>query len=225
MITRTGHRWLRRPATLVMALLAALALILTSCTPPAPTATIPGVGRAWQPQFANHRQVIVASGDSPSSTVGTVTLYDRTAKGWTAAGSWRAWIGRSGWAFSPASGSGASPIGVFSLTAAGGYAPNPGSRLPYDYNPRAYSRVINGLRTFNRVVAVDINHVPYSSPNDFRRPSGPRTTYGIWLHDTHNSPTSGCIALPDTAMLRIQLWLNPAARPIILMGPAALLRF
>jgi len=204
-------------------MLVALPLVLVSCAPPAATPGVPDVGPGWQPQFANHRQVIVARGDSPTSTVGTVTLYDRTTTGWKAAGSWRTWIGRSGWAFNPKSGSGASPIGVFSLTAAGGYAPNPGSRLPYEWSPRTYSRIINGFRTFNRVVAVDINHVPYSSPNDARRPAGWKATYGIWLHDTHNSPTNGCLALPDTAMLRLQLWLNPAARPLIVMGPAALL--
>jgi len=211
----------RRSLTALGALALILLLALAGC---APTPALPGTAPRWMAQVAGRNQVIVVSGDSVTGTQNTVTLYDRTTTGWQQRGSWRGWNGRNGWAYAPRTGRSLSPVGVFTLTAAGGYAPNPATRLPYEYWPAHYALMVNGVRTFNRVVAIDSNRVPYSYPSDLRRPDGPGAAFGLWLHVSHNSATAGCVSVPDAAMLRIQQWLNPAARPVILMGPSSELR-
>ena len=214
--------WVRRKLlTALGALALVLPLALVGC---APVPALPGVAARWMAQVAGRDQVIVVSGDSVAGTQNTVTLYDRTSTGWRQSGTWRGWNGLGGWAYAPRTGHSLSPIGVFTLTAAGGYAPYPGTRLPYEYRPAYYSLISHGVRTFNRVVAIDYNRVAYSYPSDSRRPDGPSAAFGLWLHDSHNSPTAGCVTVSDVAMLRIQQWLNPAARPAILMGPASELR-
>jgi L,D-peptidoglycan transpeptidase YkuD (ErfK/YbiS/YcfS/YnhG family) len=215
------HRLGRKLLTALAAFALAAPLALSGC---APVPALPGVGPAWMAKLAGHTQVVVASGDSTAGTQGTLTLYDRTATGWRQEGTWREWNALRGWQYRPATGSLKSPIGVFSLTASGGYAPNPGTRLPYDHRYWYYTLFSHAVRTFNRVVAIDINHVPYSAPIDGRRPDGPWGINGIWLHDAHNSPSAGCVTIADSGMLRLQLWLNPAARPVILMGPSSELR-
>lgn len=165
-----------RNRVLTTVVAATFALGLAACVPIPSTPTIPGLSTSLMLRMAGHDQVIVASGDGATATQSTVTIYDRTTTGWRPSDTWRAWNGRIGWGLTPRNGSGRSPDGVFTLTAAGGYAANPGTRLPYEYRPSYYRLVINYVRTFNRVVAVDINHVPYSPPSDGRRPAGWLTT-------------------------------------------------
>jgi L,D-peptidoglycan transpeptidase YkuD (ErfK/YbiS/YcfS/YnhG family) len=43
----------------------------------------------------------------------------------------------------------------------------------------------------------------------------------IFLHVTHHSPTSGCVALPRPELLKLLRWLNPRDHPRIIMGRTA----
>lgn len=43
---------------------------------------------------------------------------------------------------------------------------------------------------------------------------------GIFLHVTDGRTTSGCIAIPLPVMRSLLRWLDPAARPVIVVGPA-----
>ena len=90
-------------------------------------ARIPGLGtRAAARIPVSSSQVIVVSGaDNPSRTV-TVALWRRTPAGaWQRAGGpWVGHIGRRGWGKTRVN-DGRSPVGVFTLTEAGGTSPAP----------------------------------------------------------------------------------------------------
>lgn len=46
---------------------------------------------------------------------------------------------------------------------------------------------------------------------------------GIFLHVNGPGATSGCVSVPRDAMRRVLRWLDPAARPVLVMGPRSAL--
>ncbi|WP_224284692.1 L,D-transpeptidase family protein, partial [Streptomyces sp. LS1784] len=193
-------------------------------------AAIPGLGAAFTAKIpAGTTQVVVASGQDKNTDKNTVTLWTRTPEGrWLAGETWQGHNGKNGWTTDHNEGDLRSPIGVFSLTDAGGRKADPGSKLPYDKDP---SFVVSGTGffgdqlagSFDYVVAIDYNRVPGNSPLDPRRPMGSKKGGGIWLHVDHDGPTHGCVSIPEDKMAQLIRTLDPAAHPVIVMGDAAAL--
>ncbi|WP_232794419.1 MULTISPECIES: L,D-transpeptidase family protein [Pseudofrankia] len=192
-------------------------------------ATLPGVGEwAVSRLPAETRQVILVSAPDRASTTNAVTLWQRADETslWTRQG--LALTGRNGangWTTGHREGDRRSPIGVFSLTAAGGKLPDPGTALPYEYQPRYFAAGSGDLddpmsAAFNYVVAIDYNRVPGRPPSDPARPLGERAGGDIWLHVDHKAPTKGCVSLPQDELESILRWLQPAGHPMIIMGDA-----
>ena len=50
-------------------------------------------------------------------------------------------------------------------------------------------------------------------------PADTRLGGGIFLHVRAPRPTSGCVAVSLTSMRSILQWLDPAAHPVLVMGP------
>jgi|UPI00068CE008 L,D-peptidoglycan transpeptidase YkuD (ErfK/YbiS/YcfS/YnhG family) len=201
---------------------------------PRPTVTgyasIPGVGAAFAKRIpSDSRQVVLMSGAGRNKNTGTLTLWTRNAQGrWTAGPSWPARNALRGWTTDHHLDDLRSPIGVYSLTDAGGLKANPGTSLPYDHSSSfvAVGRGFEGeslAGAFDYVVAIDYNHVAGSSPLDARRPMGEDRGGGIWLHVDHGGPTHGCVALPEPDIKRLLTELDPAAHPVIVMGDASTL--
>lgn len=94
---------------------------------------IPGLGTGFAARIpADADQVVLASGAAKDSANATVTLWSRTADGrWRPGASWTGHNGNAGWTTDHTSGDLRSPIGVFTLSDAGGLKPDPGSKLPY----------------------------------------------------------------------------------------------
>ncbi|WP_420716619.1 L,D-transpeptidase family protein [Streptomyces sp. H27-H1] len=121
------------------------------------------------------------------------------------------------------------PIGAFTLTAAGGLLPNPGTRLPYD---QSFSFTLRGrdflgtplAGSFDYVVGIDYNRVRGTTPLDRQRPLGPEAGGGIWLHVSHGGPTQGCVSLTRQHMEELLLALDPEQQPVVVMGDADSLR-
>ncbi|MGW4380670.1 L,D-transpeptidase family protein [Kitasatospora sp. NPDC004531] len=189
--------------------------------------SIPGLGTDWNAKIpAETRQVLVASGKDKNSSDNTVTLWTRGDDGgWRAGQSWPAHNAYKGWTSDHRSGDLRSPIGLFSLTDAGGRNADPGSKLPYDHNPK----FVMGGRGFNNeplagsfdyVVAINYNRVVGSSPLDGRFPEGAAKGGGIWLHLDHGGPTHGCVSLTEDHMVELIKTLDPALHPMIAMGDA-----
>jgi L,D-peptidoglycan transpeptidase YkuD (ErfK/YbiS/YcfS/YnhG family) len=219
--TSRRPRWIG--AVLVLATLVAGGLLGAQPALAAGPAVPAGLGPSWLARLSGHNQVVVASGQDWRSTRVTVTEWERRSGGWVRLGSWTGWNGLGGWTSTPSEFRQQSPVGAFSLTDAGGYAPNPGSRLPYDHSTKRYGLISHGVRTFSHVIAINYNRIPGRVPADRTRPGGFAAGGGFWIHTEHHSGSGGCITIPDGGVVQLQRTLTPAAHPVILMGPAAVL--
>jgi len=216
----------RRPRWIAALLtLAALTGALLAA-PPAAAAGLPrptGLGPSWAARLAHSTQIVIASGEDWHSSRVSVTQWQRRSDGWVALGTWSGWNGLEGWTTTPSELRHQTPVGIYSVTDAGGFAPDPGSRLPYDHSTSRYGLISHGVRTFNHVIAINYNRVPGRVPADRTRPRGYAVGGGFWIHTEHHSGSGGCVTIPDAAVVQLQRTLVPAAHPVILMGPAALL--
>ncbi|MCX4748375.1 hypothetical protein OG455_23135 [Kitasatospora sp. NBC_01287] len=191
-------------------------------------AAIPGLGSGFSGRIpADANQVVLASGTGKDSSDATVTLWSRAPDGrWRPGTVWPAHNGDAGWTADHASGDLRSPIGVFTLSDAGGLKPDPGSKLPYHQDDGfvASGTGFNGeplAGAFDYVVAIDYNRVTGTSPLDPREPLGDAKGGGIWLHVDHGGPTHACVSLTADHMTELLRTLDPAAHPVIVMGDAA----
>ncbi|MFD7556086.1 hypothetical protein [Streptomyces sp. NPDC059533] len=189
---------------------------------------LPGVSEQTRTRIpAESRQLILVTGKAKDSSESTATLYTRPAAGadWVRADSWPARNGAKGWSTERTYGDLTSPQGVFALTDAGGLlAKPPGTRLPYSKDGAfvATGRGVNGeslAGSFDYVVAIDFNRKPGTSPLDPTKPEGERKGGNIWLHVDHDGPSQGCVGIPKEAMKKVLETLDPAAKPVIVMGP------
>jgi L,D-peptidoglycan transpeptidase YkuD (ErfK/YbiS/YcfS/YnhG family) len=189
---------------------------------------VPGIGdRLWRRVPATSRQVVAVYGEGRDSAEATVVLYTRRGSDWQGGQSWAAHNGRKGWTADHHEGDRRSPVGVFTLTDAGGVLADPGSRLPYTRSaafaaPRSWARAYR--HDFDLVIAIDYNRVRGTPPNDPTRPEGRTKGGGIWLHMDHGSGTSACVSLSETAMRRLLRTLDPALRPVVVMGDRGTLK-
>lgn len=190
---------------------------------------IPGVGSAMMAKIPRAAlQTIVVTGADRDANSNSITLWQRASADapWVPSGApMTGRNGANGWTTSHHEGDLRSPIGVFSLTAAGGRLPDPGTSMPYEYRPSFFQTAAPQGQpladAFNYVVAIDYNRVAGRPPSDPARPLGDGVGGDIWLHVDHQSPTRGCVALPQDQLVSVLRWLNPAAHPMIVMGDAA----
>ncbi|WP_225320543.1 hypothetical protein [Streptomyces luteolifulvus] len=187
---------------------------------------LPGLGpRTLAKIPADARQVVLVTGEGRNSSTLRTVLYRRTGDGWEAGPIWPAHNAREGWTDDHHAGDLRSPIGVFTLTDAGGLLPDPGTELPYD---RSGGFTIGGTGfaeeplagSFDHVVAIDYNRKPGTSPLDRTRPLGAGRGGGIRLHIDHGGPTHGCVSLQRNHIRHLLRALDPDRHPVIVMGDA-----
>jgi len=185
----------------------------------------------------NAMQVVTVTTQSTRSPDAIVRAWQRSGGAWVPYGPpVIAHVGRSGITNHESEALTASPIGSYSLTEAFGRLPNPGTRLPYfqtspsDWwisQPGQYyntHQVCTASCPFN--TGTPNARLYYVSPQydlavviDYNRtPVVQGAGSGIFLHVTAGRPTNGCISIPLTDLVRVMRWLNPAARPRILIG-------
>lgn len=235
-----GHSAITRRTAGFPALVAAACLLLAACggSPQAGNKggapepgrersprTLPGVGAKMGDRVpAGARQAVVVYGRSARSASATVVLYAKDGKGWKTQDRWPAHNGRRGWTSTHREGDKKSPVGVFTLSDAGGVLPDPGAKLPYHassaFTPPAWWPR-GKQHDFDYVIAIDYNRVRGASPIDPRRPRGQVRGGGIWLHLDHGSGTSACVSLSKDGMRRLLRTLDPKLRPVIVMGDRA----
>ncbi|WP_307679934.1 L,D-transpeptidase family protein [Streptomyces sp. V4I2] len=200
--------------------------ISTEAAPAAPR-HLPGLGPKTLAQVPSRaRQAVVVTGRGKDSPLSTVTLYERTAAGWEAAGQSRpAHNALKGWTDHHRAGDLRSPIGVYTLTDAGGRLRDPGTRLPYDRGS-GFTATGTGFEgeplagSFDYVIAINYNRKPGTSPLDWTRPLGAGRGGGIWLHVDHDGPTQGCVSIARSDMKELLLALDPDLHPVVVMGDA-----
>ena len=186
---------------------------------------IPGVGDKWQRRIpADSRQVVAVYGDGKDSAKSTAVLYAKEGSTWDRVRSWSAHNGKKGWTTDHHEGDNRSPVGVFTLSDAGGVMKNPGAKLPYTRSaafaaPRSWAK--SYWRDFDYVIAIDYNRVKGTPPNDPTRPEGEGKGGSIWLHMDHGSGTSACVSLSESAMEYLLRTLDPDRHPVVVMGDRA----
>ncbi|MCW5251245.1 L,D-transpeptidase family protein [Streptomyces sp. SHP 1-2] len=187
---------------------------------------VPGIGDRFQKLIpAASRQVVAVYGDGPDSADSTVVLYTKEGTAWHRVRDWAAHNGRKGWATEHREDDKRSPVGVFTLSDAGGVLPDPSpGGLPYTRSesfaaPRWWAKPY--WHDFDYVIAIDYNRVKGTPPNDPTRPQGAAKGGSIWLHMDHGSGTSACVSLSRAGMEYLLRTLDPGKRPVVVMGDRA----
>ena len=186
---------------------------------------IPGVGdRLWKQVPADSRQVVTVYGAGRNSADSTVVLYTKHGSTWKQARSWTAHNGTKGWTTDHHEGDRRSPVGVFTLSDAGGVLDSPDARLPYTKSaafqaPHYWKKAY--WHDFDYVIAIDYNRVKGTPPNDPTRPQGQSKGGSIWLHMDHGSGTSACVSQSKADMEYLLRTLDPARHPVVVMGDKA----
>ncbi|MCX5244103.1 L,D-transpeptidase family protein [Streptomyces sp. NBC_00201] len=189
------------------------------------TRTIPDVGDRLQHRIpADSGQVVAVYGEGRDSADSTVVLYGKRGPAWDRMRSWPAHNGKKGWTADHHEGDRRSPIGVFTLTDAGGVLVDPGARIPYTRDasleaPRWWAR--SHWHDFDYVIAIDYNRVKGTPPDDPTRPEGDAKGGSIWLHMDHGSGTSACVSVSREAMEYLLRTLDPDRHPVVVMGDRA----
>ncbi|MBT2394791.1 hypothetical protein [Streptomyces sp. ISL-100] len=177
------------------------------------------------------RQALVVTGEGRDKNRGTAVLYERERPGaaWLPGHRWPADNAVRGWTDKHVQGDLRSPIGLFTLTDAGGLLPDPGTKLTYDAGPAFTATGTGSLGeplagSFDYVIAVNYNRRPGATPLDWTRPLGASRGGGIWLHVDHEGPTQGCLSFSRPVMKHLLRTLDPAKNPVVVMGDKASLR-
>lgn len=199
-------------------------------TSPAHTARVPGLGPQTAAQIpAETSQVLVASGLDAKSDSGQLSFYTFDDGTWQKRKTFPIHNGKKGWLADRREGDMTTPVGVFTLSDAGGYRQDPGTALPYTQDDRLPSSATVAYgpeyeRVFDYIIAIDYNRVPGTSPTDGTRPLGWDKGGGIWLHLDHDSGTNGCVTLQEKDLRWILETIDPDAHPRIAMGPESQLQ-
>ncbi|MEU5000230.1 L,D-transpeptidase family protein [Streptomyces sp. NPDC021622] len=206
----------------------------TSRATPERPREIPALGPKTRSRIPrSSTQALVVTGEAPDANRATAVLYMRKspsdAAGWRPVSDpWPAHNGLRGWTSRHVQGDRKSPVGVYGLTDAGGLLPDPGTRFPYDQGP-AFTARGTGFKgepltgSFDYVIAINYNREPGRTPLDWTRPLGAGRGGGIWLHVDHGGPTQGCVSLPKARMKELLRSLDPARKPVVVMGDAGAL--
>lgn len=189
---------------------------------------IPDVGDRLQDKIpANAQQIVAVYGEGEDSAKSTVVLYTKSGGTWDKTRSWPAHNGKKGWTTDHRENDKRSPVGVFTLTDAGGVLADPGAKFPYTqsasmqaphYWPKTH------WHDFDYVIAIDYNRAKGTPPNDPNRPQGQAKGGSIWLHMDHGSGTSGCVSLSKPGMEYLLKNLDPKRHPVVVMGDKANLK-
>ncbi|MFB3926850.1 MAG: L,D-transpeptidase [Syntrophales bacterium] len=183
-------------------------------------------------------QVLIVSSNRPESFTARTYAFEKKN------GSWRlvltpapSVIGAKG--FAPPGmkkeGDGKTPSGIFPLGAAFGYEKSVATQMPYrqaaqddvwvddarsgDYNrwvkkgetkAASFERMLRDDNLYKYGVVIEYNTNPVISGR------GSAIFFHVWK--SGEEPTSGCVAMSESDILKILRWLNPAAKPLVIMG-------
>jgi len=177
-------------------------------------------------------QVITVDVDSPSSTWGRVSLWERGADGRFVRvhGPIFGWVGAAGVGKADAF-TARTPAGIWTLTQAFGIKSNPGTRLPYftvdrydwwngDSNSPGYNtryRGVVGPPGSEHLLSYGKSYW-YSVVMDYNIERTPYAGAAFFLHVANGEPTGGCVSVSEADMVRILQWLRPDQNPVISIG-------
>lgn len=211
-----------------------------------PPGHLPDDTLTWSARIARARQQLLVVTPDRRSIQGRLYRYERGEGGWKRIGSpVEVVVGKSGVA-AKREGDGRSPMGVFDLGPAFGYAPSPpeGLRIPYRALT-ADTRCVDDASSSHYARMVDsatVAHPDWTSAEKMRRDLAygddlyrwgvvvrynhdqrPGAGSCIFLHVWRDAsdPTVGCTAMPAPRLLEIMTWLRPEDDPVLVQGARA----
>ncbi|HMC67554.1 MAG TPA: L,D-transpeptidase family protein [Mycobacteriales bacterium] len=207
-----------------------------------PTSTSTVVAAAGSPVdhlrgVGSAQQVIEVAASRYGTSYATLTAYRKTASGWVKSyGPWTARVGRNGFA-APGKkheGDGKTPTGSYGFGSFFFGVNSRPSEIRYSWR-HAYAYDVwdddSASARYNLWTNRNRNN-PGRSPEPMH--VSPAYNYGaviayntarkpglgsaIFLHVSHGSATAGCVAVPQSDVLKLLRWLNPRLSPRIIMG-------
>ncbi len=194
--------------------------------------------RVIEGTFPASSQVILVTRGEPSASDARLWAFDMDDDEWRPVlKPVPAMIGRNGFAPSgeKREGDGRTPPGVYPLGFAFGYGPKIDSAMPYrqmtpsdiwvddpaspDYN-RLKKRGETKAKSFEDMVLQD-DRYKYGIVIRYNMdPVVPGHGSAIFLHvwKDGKTPTSGCVAISEENIVKLLKWLDPAKRPVIVLG-------
>jgi L,D-peptidoglycan transpeptidase YkuD (ErfK/YbiS/YcfS/YnhG family) len=193
-------------------------------------------------QIGKSEQLIFATNRDASSFRVTIHTLERSKGVWQLvlspfAGS----IGEKGFAAidKKREGDGKSPSGIFPLGISFGYDPSVATRMPYrqatehdfwvdDVNSEDYNKWVKGKpneASWEKMKRDDDQYkygvvIEYNT-NPIIKGKGSAIFLHVWKR---GGSTLGCVSMPEEMVLKILGWLDPAKKPLIIMGTESELR-
>ncbi len=232
-------------------LMTAILPILFSCAAGRAKGSVPsaGVNRFIKKFIAHHtaqigasEQLIFATNRDSSSFVVTIRTVEKENGIWHPVFSgFTGSIGEKGFAAvdEKREGDGKSPTGIFPLGIAFGYGPSVETKMPYrqvtdddfwvdDANSEDYNKWVKGepKATSWEKMKRDDDRYKYGVVIEYNmHPIVKGKGSAIFLHlSNHGDTTVGCVAMSEGMILKILGWLDPAKKPLIIMGTESELR-
>lgn len=220
----------------------------SAAPPPAPAATAAPKQAAAPPDLlvdhlagiGSARQVVSVTASGYGTSYATFQAFTEGASGWTRTfGPWTARIGRQG--FAPPGqkreGDLRTPTGAYGFSFFFGVNANPGVKYAYrsidsaaivwDDDPASanYNQWIDTRTGAGAGASPEPMHnVPvydYGAVIAYNTARTPGLGSAIFLHQNGSGSTAGCVSLPQSQLLAVLRWLDPAASPVIVMGTTA----
>lgn len=213
-------------------ILVALMLAMTATTSPsAEAAGVPGVLTSGA--VGSSRQVLLVAAETATATTARLSWWVRHTDG-----SWHlnrsdvaARVGVRGMTTSKREGDGKTPMGIFPLSLGFGWHANPGTRLTWkrsDTNSRwvddsssaFYNRWMQAPANgrWDSAERLRITSYTYALDLGYNLARSPGKGSAIFLHLNTGRATAGCVSTDQTTMLATLRWLNPALRPVVVIG-------
>jgi L,D-peptidoglycan transpeptidase YkuD (ErfK/YbiS/YcfS/YnhG family) len=193
-------------------------------------------------QIGGSEQIIFATNKDPSSFLVTIHAVERTDGVWHLVfPKFTGSIGEMGFAAvdEKREGDGKSPSGIFPLGFAFGYDPSVETKMPYrqaidddfwvdDVNSEDYNKWVKGepnAASWEKMKRDD-DQYKYGVVIEYNmHPIVKGKGSAIFLHVWNDGDsTLGCVAMSEEMILRMLEWLDPAKKPLIIMGTESELR-
>ena len=193
--------------------------------------------KANKEKLNNIEQLVVAINNNDSADKAIVIALEKVNKKWKIKlGPVQASIGRTGFALpgEKIEGDGKSPSGIFDLGQLYAYEASVNTSLPFiqtnaedkwidDPNHENYNTHIRGNTTAKsfehlKLSSIDYKYCMVIEYNTHPVVKGKGSAIFFHLADANYSPTAGCVAIKESDMDQILLWLDPNKQKAILMG-------
>jgi L,D-peptidoglycan transpeptidase YkuD (ErfK/YbiS/YcfS/YnhG family) len=218
----------------------AILSILFSCAPPG--LFIKKFIAHHTAQIGGSEQLIFATNRDFTSSVVTIHAVEKDNSEWRLVfPAFTGSVGEKGFAAigDKREGDAKSPSGVFPLGIAFGYNPSVVTKMPYrqateedfwvdDVNSEDYNKWVKGkpnAASWEKMKRDDDQYkygvvIEYNT-NPIVKGKGSAIFLHVWRD---GGPTLGCVSMPEEMVLKILGWLDPAKKPLIIMGAKSELR-